>query len=71
VYPGARHVFEVSELPAKMRYRFGTIGYDPQAGAAAWEEVQGFPRPLDERKDSCAGPSERNSGVLPTRYARG
>lgn len=42
VYPGAQHAFDVSELPAKTRYAFGTIGHHPQAAAAAWEEVQRF-----------------------------
>lgn len=42
VYPGAYHAFDVSELPAKTQYPFGTIGYQPQAAAAAWEEVQQF-----------------------------
>jgi len=45
IYPGALHAFDVSELPAKMRYPFGTIGYHPQAAAAAWEEVQQFFKP--------------------------
>jgi dienelactone hydrolase len=44
VYPGARHAFDVSELPAMMRYGFATIGYHPQAAAAAQEEVQRFLR---------------------------
>lgn len=42
IYPGALHAFDVSELPARTRYQFGTIGYHPQAAAAAWEEVQRF-----------------------------
>lgn len=45
VYPGARHAFDVPELPERMRYGLGTIGYQPQAAAAAWEEVQGFLKP--------------------------
>ena len=44
VYPGARHAFDVSELPATMRYGFATVGYHPQAAAAAQEEVQRFLR---------------------------
>ena len=44
VYPGALHAFDLSELPAKTRYPFGTIGYHPQAAAAAWEEIQQFLR---------------------------
>jgi len=42
VYPGAYHAFDMSELPAKMQYAFGTIGYHPQAAAAAWEEIERF-----------------------------
>jgi dienelactone hydrolase len=42
VYPGAQHAFDVSELPAKARYPFGTIGHHPQAAAAAQEEIQQF-----------------------------
>jgi dienelactone hydrolase len=45
VYPGAQHGFDVSELPAKMRYPLGTLGYHPQAAAAAWDEVQRFLSP--------------------------
>ena len=45
VYPGARHAFDVAELPAKTRYGFGTIGYNSQAAAAARDEVQRFLRP--------------------------
>lgn len=41
-YPGAYHAFDVAELPAKTRYPFGTIGYHPQAAAAAWDQVQRF-----------------------------
>jgi dienelactone hydrolase len=42
VYPGAQHAFDVSELPPKMKYPFGTIGYQPQAAAAAREETERF-----------------------------
>ena len=42
VYPGAYHSFDNSALPAKTSYRFGTIGYNPQAAAAAREEIQIF-----------------------------
>ena len=45
VYAGAQHAFDVSELPAKMRLGFGTIGYHPEAAAAARDEVQRFLRP--------------------------
>ena len=41
-YPGAYHAFDVSELPPKTRGPAGTIGYHPQAAAAAWEEIQQF-----------------------------
>jgi dienelactone hydrolase len=41
-YRGALHAFDVSELPAKTRYPLGTLGYHPQAAAAAWEEIQVF-----------------------------
>ena len=36
---------DVSELPPKMQYPAGAIGYHPQAAAAAWEEVQRFLQP--------------------------
>ena len=42
VYPGAHHAFDVIELPARMKYGFGTIGYQPQAAAAAWAETERF-----------------------------
>lgn len=42
IYPGARHCFDMSELPPMAYYEFGTIGYHPQAAAAAWEEIQRF-----------------------------
>jgi len=41
-YPGALHSFDMSELPPSMSYSRGTMGYNPQAAAAAWEEVQRF-----------------------------
>jgi dienelactone hydrolase len=41
-YPGAYHCFDFSELPSKMEYQFGTVGYHPQAATAAWEEVKRF-----------------------------
>ena len=46
VYPGARHAFDVPELPAKMRYGLATIGHHPQAAAAAWEELLRFLGPV-------------------------
>lgn len=45
LYSGAQHAFDVSELPAKMTYRFGTIGHDPRAAAAAQEEIEKFLTP--------------------------
>ncbi len=42
VYPGARHGFDVPELPSRMKYGFGTLGHDPAAAAAAWREVERF-----------------------------
>jgi dienelactone hydrolase len=42
VYPGALHGFDVPELPAKKRYGFATIGYHPDAAAAARKEMEQF-----------------------------
>jgi dienelactone hydrolase len=42
LYSGAHHAFDVSELPAQMTYRFGTIGYHPKAAAAAQLELERF-----------------------------
>jgi dienelactone hydrolase len=42
LYSGVQHAFDVSELPAKMADRFGTIGYDPKAAAAAQQEIERF-----------------------------
>jgi dienelactone hydrolase len=42
LYSGAQHAFDVSELPAKTTYRFGTIGHDPRAAAAAQQEIETF-----------------------------
>ena len=44
VYPGALHAFDVPDLPARMRYGFGTIGYHPDAAASAQKEVEQFLR---------------------------
>jgi dienelactone hydrolase len=44
-YPEAQHAFDVSELPPRIEYQFGTLGYHPRAAAAAWDEVQRFLRP--------------------------
>jgi len=42
VYPNARHAFDKSELPPKVEYAYGAVGYDPKAAAAAWTEVLRF-----------------------------
>jgi len=42
IYPDALHCFDMSELPPRTYYDFGTIGYHPQAAAAAWEEIERF-----------------------------
>ncbi len=42
LYPGALHGFDVSDLPPRMKYPAGTLGYHPEAAAAAWEEIQRF-----------------------------
>jgi dienelactone hydrolase len=42
LYSGAQHAFDVSDLPATMTYRFGTIGHDPRAAAAAQQEIERF-----------------------------
>ncbi len=34
--------FDVPELPEKMEYRFGTLGYNETAAKNAWKEVMGF-----------------------------
>lgn len=44
VYPGALHAFDVRELPAKMKYGFASIGYQPEAAASAQKEVEQFLR---------------------------
>src|SRR4029453_10211407 len=42
VYPGALHGFDVPDLPTKIRDGFRTIGYHPQAAAAARREIEQF-----------------------------
>lgn len=42
VYANALHDFDISELPPKLEYAYGTLGYDPKAAAAAWTEVLRF-----------------------------
>jgi dienelactone hydrolase len=49
LYSGAQHAFDVSELPSKMTYQFGTIGHDPKAAAAAQQEVERFLKGIDRR----------------------
>jgi len=44
VYPGTLHGFDVPELPTRMRYGFGSIGYHPQAATAARREIEQFLR---------------------------
>lgn len=51
IYPGAQHAFDMSELPPKMNYAFGTLGYHPQANAAAWEEIDAFFSQCGERTE--------------------
>lgn len=41
-YPDGLHAFDIEELPPRVEYPFGTIGYDPASGAAAWAEVRTF-----------------------------
>jgi len=45
VYPGARHAFDVPDLPATMKLGFATLGYHAEATAAARKEVELFLRP--------------------------
>jgi len=43
LYPQARHAFDVPELPPALSWRGGgTLGHDPDAAAAAREEVKRF-----------------------------
>lgn len=42
LYDDAHHCFDFSELPAKMEYQFGTIGYNKVAAEAAWIDVENF-----------------------------
>jgi dienelactone hydrolase len=41
-YHGALHTFDVAEIPEGTRGPLGPMGYNAQAAAAAWEEVQRF-----------------------------
>ncbi len=40
VYPGALHRFDVPELPAKTRYGFGSMGYQPDAAAGSRKALE-------------------------------
>ena len=43
LYPNARHAFDVPELPSLLPWRGGgTLGHDPEARVAAYEEVRRF-----------------------------
>jgi len=41
-YPGAYHAFDMANLPPKMEYAFGTIGYQPEAAKKARMRLHGF-----------------------------
>ncbi len=41
-YENAHHCFDISALPAKKPYKFGTIGYNKAAAKSAWKEVTKF-----------------------------
>ena len=41
-YAGAYHAFDMSNLPPKMEYAFGTIGYQPEAAKRAKARMLGF-----------------------------
>lgn len=41
-YPGARHGFDNPRLPARLRWGFGTLGYDAPAAQAAWRALLAF-----------------------------
>lgn len=44
VYPDAHHAFDNSELPPKMQYQFGTLGYNAAAARSAWADLTTFLR---------------------------
>lgn len=41
-YQNARHAFDARGLPERVRYQFGTLGYNAQADRAAWAEIRAF-----------------------------
>src|SRR6185295_12223759 len=41
-YQNAQHAFDARGLPPRVRYQFGTLGYNPQADQAAWAEIRAF-----------------------------
>ena len=49
-YHGALHAFDVSEIPAESRGPAGYMGYNAQAAAAAWEQVERFLRASGESR---------------------
>ena len=42
IYHGALHAFDVAELPTETRGPTGMMGYNAQAAAAAWDEIEKF-----------------------------
>jgi dienelactone hydrolase len=44
VYPGALHAFDVPELPARMSFGLGTVGYHQGAADSARKEIEQFLR---------------------------
>jgi len=41
-YPGAYHAFDVSGLPPKEKYQYGTIGYNKEAAEKSWSALMKF-----------------------------
>jgi len=41
-YPDSLHAFDFAGLPAKTKYRSGTVGYNETAAKAAWNELRRF-----------------------------
>lgn len=42
IYPGARHGFDIDELPEQTKYRFGVLGFHPEAARKSWQAVETF-----------------------------